>query len=308
MNMVDPRLELAIKYHDFGRAAAAIDVLTELLAENPEEAIYHALLASCLLAENRFVAAEYEIGIALGQDPNLPFVHEVRARFLFLQNKMGEAIEACDESLRLDPESATCHLIKAKIQRVLEKNDEALGSLREAAALEPDNIQVAIAYGEHYNSIGEYGKALEHARDALRLNAGDLGANVLMGETQLALGNTAEAEYHAKFAITQDPNSKDALHLFADIKMRRNWFMGIWWRFNMWAATLGNMRAALVLISGFLGFNILSEIADDLGYAGAATFLSSAWLILVVYSWVGIPMYHKAIAKELEKFTFNPKF
>ena len=84
--------------------------------------------------------------------------------------------------------------------------------------------------------------------------------------------------------------------------------MGIWWRFNMWAATLGNLRAALVLISGFLGFNILSEVADDLGYSGAATFLSSAWLILVVYSWVGIPMYHKAIAKELEKFTFNPKF
>ena len=308
MNEVDPRFQLACQYHDLGRHAGAIDVLTELLGENPNEPVYHTLLASCLMAENRFVAAEYEIDIALSQDPNLPFVHEVRAQMLLLRNKMAEAIEACDESLRLDPEAATCHLIKARILRVLEKNDDALASLKQAAALQPDNIQVAIAFGDHYNSIGQYDKAVEHARDALRLKASHEGANVLMGETQLALGNTEEAEYHARFAISQDPNSRDALRLFANIKMRRNWFLGVWWRFNTWAATLGNLRAALVLISGFLGFNFLSEIADDLGYTGAAGFLSSAWLILVVYSWVGIPMYRKAIVKELQKFTFNPKF
>ncbi len=308
MDISDFRFEQACNQHDAGRTQAAIDLLTELLAEDPDNAAYHGLLASCLIAEKRLVAAAYENDIALKQDPSWPFLHEVRARLLLLNDKADDALEACDEALRLDPELTSAHLLKATIYSFKQDRAAAKASLDAAAALSPGSASIAIAYGDYFNEIGEHGKAYECAAEALRIDAGNVEANILMGETQLALGKTDEAINHAKFAIMQDPASEEALRLFAHIKMRNNWFIGAWWRFNSWISTLGNAKAALVLIGGFLGFNLFSVIAGDLGYPGTSRFLSSAWLILVVYSWVGIPMYRKALDKELAKFSFNPRF
>ncbi len=308
MSGSDHRFETTCRYIDSGQMHAAIDLLAELLSEQPNEAIYHGLLASCLLAQKRFVAAEHENKIALGLDPTLPFLYQVRARILMLNRSQDEAIEACEESLRLDPESADPHLLKASIYVLQEKLDAAKSSLDRAAALDPGRVEVAVAYGDYYNGIGEYEKALGYAKQALKLNAASGIANILMGETQLALGNTAEAEYHAKFAISRDPDSTEALQLFANIRMRKSWYIGAWWLFNTWLATLGNLKSAQVLIGGFLSFNLLAVIAEDLGYQATSSFLSYAWLILVLYSWIGIPMYHWVMAREMEEFSFNPKF
>jgi tetratricopeptide (TPR) repeat protein len=308
VNGADYRFDNACRYYDAGQIPAAIDTLTELLSEQPNEALYHGLLASCLLQQQRVVAAEFEIGIALGLDPDLPFLHQVLARVLILNRKLDDALDACNAALLLDPESAGSHLLKVEILTLQERHDDARIELDRAAGLDADNMAVAIAYGDYHNNLGEHEAALGHAANALHRNPASGAANVLMGETQLALGHTDDADYHAKFAIVQDPGSVAALRLFANIRMRNNRFVGIWWRFNSWLATLGNMKSALVLIGGFLAFNLLSEITADLGYATTSSVLTYAWLIIVLYSWIGLPMYHKAMARELSSFSFNRKF
>ena len=304
----DHRLNLALSHHDAGRYTQAIDILTQLLADNPDEALYHGLLASCLLARKRLTAAEYELDIALGQAPNVPYLHLVRARLLLVKRKVDDAITACDDALALDPQLVDAWLVKASLLMTAERATDSRACLDEAARLAPSDIAVVVGLGDYCNWRGDHKEALQHATEALRINAGSEAANLLMGETQLALGNEPEAEYHAKFAITQNPNSQSALRLFVNIRMRRNLFIGVWWRFNHWIAGLGTQKSALVLIAGFLAFNMASQIAADLGYAGAAATLSYAWLLLVIYSWVGIPMYHKALEKELASFSFNPRF
>ncbi len=83
---------LACRHHDSGRFDHAIELLTQILGENPNMGVAHGLLASCLLAQNRIVAAEYESGIALGLEPNNPFVHEVRARILIVLQRFDEGV------------------------------------------------------------------------------------------------------------------------------------------------------------------------------------------------------------------------
>ncbi len=300
--------ELACRQHDSGRFQQAIDLLTQILGEDPNLAAPHGLLASCLLAQNRVVAAEYESGIALGLDPNSPFLHEVRARVLIALQKFDEATESINASLRLDPHSPSSYVLKSAIDMHFERNDDALAALDRALEVAPADEEVIVARGEFFNCTGDHQRAMQHAREALAINAGSEPANVLMGKTQLALGDVAEAEYHARFAMTQNPESESALLLFANIKMRRNWFVGLWWRFNNWVATLGNAKSVLVLIGGYLAFNLLSVVADDLGYPTTAATLSYLWLALVLYSWIGIPIYRQALSRELEKFSFNKDF
>src|SRR5690606_37414404 len=131
--------------------------------------------------------------------------------------------------------------------------------IRMAAQLEPNNLEVAIAFGELYFSMGEYPKAERYGREVLAEDAQHEDANVLIGNIYLAQGNIADAEYHAKFAITVNPDSERALRLFCNIKLRKNFFLGIWWRFYSWAATMSQVKASLVLISAFLFFNMLAQ-------------------------------------------------
>lgn len=304
----DYRYEQALRHLANGQTQQAIDQLVELLAEHPDEAVFHGLLASCLLSQKRMVAARHELDIAFSLEPESAFLQQIRAEQLMLDRKLDDAIEACDEALRLEPESADCHLLKSRIYELLDRPGDAKASIDRAAALDPDAIEIAIAYGDYFNARGDHKTAHEHALAALQANASSDTANLLMGETLLALGDTEQAEYHAKFALIQNPESRAALVLFANIRMRKNPLIGLWWRFNSWLSTLGNLKGALVLILGYLTFNLLAIAAGDLGYATAESALTYGWLILVAYSWFGLPVYYRALKKELESFRFNPNF
>ena len=304
----DYRVNLAFDTYGRGQYHESMDILRELLGDNPNDGELHALLAACLLQLKRLVGAEYEIGIALGQAPHLPLTHLVSAQVLFYKRKLDLALEACDEALRLNPELVRAHLLKASIFQVLEKRDEARASLVAAASMAPNSTAVLVAMGEFEQATGDRNAAMEFAMRALEVDAGSEEANILMGELKLAFGDPEEADYHAKFAITQNPASESALRLFVNIRMRKNKLLGLWWRINSWFSGLSTMGLATALITGYLVFNLGAQILRDTGYGLLGGLVGYGWLALVIYSWVGIPYYKRALAKELAQFQFNPKF
>ena len=306
--MSDPRFERALAYLASGQTHAAIDMLAQLLGEDPEEPVYHAVLAAALLRQKRLAGAEYELAVAQGLDPNLPYVYYVRSQLLLLKRKPRQALESCDEALRLEPDFVDALLMQARLYLLTEQREEALDRLERAAVLAPDSLDVLVAFGDFHNARGNPERALEFARDALRIDAGSADANVLMGETMLALGDAAEADMHARYAVSQLPDDEGALRLLVNVRMRQNWFVGLWWRMNNRIVRLGTAQQGLVLILGFLVFQLAAQIFTDLDYPTTGAVLGYAWLGIVVYSWVGIPVYQRAVAKALSDFQFNPKF
>lgn len=306
--MNDFKFNQAIRYYRQGLHDSSIDLLKELLAENPDDAYYHAYLGANLLAMKRIYAAEYELNLALSIDPGISQLYIFMAQVSIFRNRLVPALEFCDQSLALDPQNVDALLVKNDIYKRLDRNREALACIDQAAQIAPDSTTISVAYGQHYLSIGKLQQAHQHAADALRSHAEDISANLLMGEIQLAMNNTEEAEYHAKLVILSNPENQSALHLFSSIKMHKNRVFGLWWRFNIRVSSLSNLRSGLVLISAFLIFNLLSQIVKDLGYTTTAQVISYAWLLLVIYSWVGIPYYYKILRKELARFAFNPNY
>lgn len=306
--MENYKLDLAWRYHQQGQDDLAIDQLRDLLSQDPQYARAHGLLASCLLAQSRLHAAEYEVKTALEINPTDAYLFFVRAQVDLHQRRFKQALQYCDEALSLSPQLVSVYLLKSEVYMLLDKRDQAYENIVQAASLEPDNEDVIVAYGEYHLAIGDYEKAEGCAKDALAIDAQAEDANILMGKIKLAQGNIPEAEYHAKFVISRNPNSSVALNLFSHIKMRSNFFLGLWWRANSWITTLGNTKAVMVLIGAYLLFNLLSQVLNDLGQPGLGELVSYTWLLLVVYSWVGVPMYYRALKKELKKFSFNPDF
>ena len=304
----DYKFELAQDYSRRGQNKHAIALLKEILSEDPNDALAHGLLAACLISEVRLHAGEYELKIALGLNPMLPYLHLIAARINLLKNLPKQAIKSCDIALSITPEFYDALLFKSSALMVVEKRAEALDCIYEASKISPNSIEVITSFGEYYLSTGDLKKASEHTLEALKIDAEDESANILMGEIQLRNGNAIEAEYHAKLIIRNNPDSRRALQLFCNIKMRKNLFLGLWWKFNSWAATLSSVRAGLVLIVAYLSFNLASQIFKDIGYSSTSIIVSYTWLLIVVYSWAGIPMYYKALKSEMQKFSFNEDF
>jgi len=302
------KYEQALRYYSQGQTSAAIDLLKQLLSEDPNDAACHGLLAACLLGKKRIHAAEYELKLALAIDPLEPFLHLVYARVYYYQNKFAKSLGACDEVLSRDPESVEALKLKADILMTSNRGKEALSCLQEVSRLEPDSVETFCALGNHYLRTGEKDLALEYAAQALAKEAQHYDSNVLMGYTQLEHNDLAEAEYHAKLAIMLDPESEGALLLLASIKMRRSWFLGLWWRLNTKLNQLSNLGQATALISAFVLFNFISDLLADFDMEDASNALSYAWLGVVAYSWFAIPAFHRAIKKEIESFSFNKDF
>lgn len=301
----DYKYEQAWRYISHGQIPLAIELLKELLSHNPNDAMYHGALAFCLLEQMRIHAAEYELKIALRLEPNQPFLHSIYARIYFLQNKIKQALSACDQALQLNPENADIFELKADILIANNRAKEAFVYIQKISELEPDSVKTACAFANYYYHIGDTAQAMEFATQALGRDAQHQGSNVLMGRLQLLQGNTAEAEYHARLAIMLNPDSKEALSLFADVKARKNIFLGLWWQFNARVSRMSQLSQVGVLIFGYVFFNFLSAVVFDFGYKKTSDVIDYAWLAIVIYSWVAIPIYQRMLQKEIQQFSFK---
>ncbi len=286
----------------------AIDQLKQLLGQEPNHAEAHGLLAMCLLAQKRVGAAEFEIKLALQGDPMQPFLHLVQAEILLCKNQRKQALQACDRAQELAPESAEPLLKKVRILVFYDNFREAKAILDTAASLAPNAYTVPLLYSQIALGLGEIKLAETFAREALGRNPQAEEANVLMGKILLAQGDAKAAAEHARFIILNNPDSQAGLTLLANIKARGNLFLGFWWRFNNYLTNMSQLRQVSWLIGGFLLFNLLAQILKDMGYSTLSSLLSTAWLGLVIYSWVAIPMYTRMVKKELAKFQFNRNF
>lgn len=304
----DYKYEQAWRHITHGQLPSAIELLKDLLANDPNSAMYHGTLAYCLLQQMRIHAAEYELKIAMQLEPNQPFLHSIYARIYFLQNKPKEALAACDQALQLDPQNVDVFELKSDILLANKNFKEGFFYIQKMAALNPDSIKTAYSFAMYYFQTGDNAKAMEFTLAALAIDAQHLGTNVLMGRLQLIKGNLAEAEYHARLAIMLNPSSREALALFADVKARKNLFLGLWWKFNTKVSRMKPLNQVAVLIFAYVFFNLLSNIVFDFGYTKSSSVIDYAWLAIVIYSWVAIPIYQRMLNKEIAQFSFRSDY
>lgn len=97
------------------RSDLAIDALRAGLAEDPNDAELHALLAIGYVESERYDDAEGEVAEALRLGADLAVSHFAQAQLLNAREKTKNALGAINEAIRLDPERAEFYALRAFI-------------------------------------------------------------------------------------------------------------------------------------------------------------------------------------------------
>lgn len=301
-------LDLARRLMAIGQLDGALEQLRQVLAEDPDHADAHALMALLLHDQRRLHAAEHEAGMALTLEPEgyLPLlasglVHLARRRFQQAQQRF-EQLQAMAPTLAQPLQMlARVHSLQGHRQKAKELLDQAL-------RLDPEDVDLLTDLGQWHLDRGDRAEAERWARKALGTEPEDPDALVLMGQVLLRQGRTEEAREHAVWALRKDPSDRGALILMSSVKARKNPVLGLWWRYSAWMGALGEGRAIFVLLIAFVLYRFSVITAGHMEHEGLAGMLQMVWLGIVAYTWFGPALFHRSLRRELADVRLDDEF
>jgi hypothetical protein len=118
----------------------------------------------------------------------------------------------------------------------------------------------------------------------------------------------SEARDFAIWALQHDAMDPGALSLLASIQARQSLLLALWWRYSVWMQARGDRGQIVVLMAAWLFVQLATQALTDLGHSGASGALSTVWLIVAIYSWVGPALFQAALEKELKRVRLRDDF
>ncbi|MDX2086763.1 MAG: tetratricopeptide repeat protein [Kofleriaceae bacterium] len=286
----------------------ALELLQQALSLDPDHARAHAFLAIVLVGLNRLPAAEIEVRMALHLDGNDHFSHYAAAFVYSAMRKLDEAWRHCLVSIDGDPDNAEPKVLGARICMLREERAQARELLDEALALEPSDADALTQLARLEYNERNYAIAAARIEEALQSNPSDLDAHVVAGLIDLARGDVDSAETHARFVLNQNANERDGLTLWAAVKARRSWYLGIWWRWNTWINNRSETSQVALMIGSFVIARIAMILAGAFGFETLERVLVYTWLAFCAYTWFAPAIFRWMLEKDLGTVTLDPDY
>jgi predicted Zn-dependent protease len=303
-------LDLAHHRWQVGDINGATQILRAVLAEDPDEALAHAMLAGCLLDGRRIHAALHEVGIALAIAPDLYLAQLLRGQILAAHRRFDEAEAHLAQLVQSDPQDASLYraLADRQVLRGESGNDARRALLAKALELDPSSPATLSDCAHFHLTRREIEDAALMATRALEANPEHLAALYTMGEVKLAQGDADDARQHAALVLSQNAEHRGALTLLAKIKASRSPLLGTWWRFVSWVGLGGEGRAIIILALMYVGYRFTSLTLELEGYVNAYSILNIAWLGFVIYCLVAPVLFRRALQRELAEVKLKQDF
>lgn len=159
---------LGVLIYESGYCEVALELLSEAVAIDPQEPLYHNSLGNTRrrLGELGEALQSYDRAIALA--PSYAEAHYNRAGVLRDQGDLGQAVEAYETARRLNPSSEVLNDLAGAL-RLIGNLDAALACYREAADLNPDEPRIQMNLGSALEERGEIDEAIKSYRRAARI-------------------------------------------------------------------------------------------------------------------------------------------
>nr|WP_174822118.1 tetratricopeptide repeat protein [Ruegeria arenilitoris] len=198
-----------------GKPDAAIEVLENLAARQPNLPSVHVALADLQRRQENYAAAvtSYDRAIELtetGSGGNW-FLHYARGICHERLKAWDKAEADFRRALELNPDQPQVlnYLGYSLVERQ-EKLEEALDMIERAVAIQPDSGYIVDSLGWVLFRLGRYDEAVEHMERAVELMAVDPVVNDHLGDVYWAVGRTREADFQWRRALSFiDPADTD---------------------------------------------------------------------------------------------------
>jgi tetratricopeptide (TPR) repeat protein len=286
----------------------AIDLLRRALALDPDHARAHAMLALALLGAKRLAGAEIEYRLALALEGNEPLCHYAAAAVLRAQRRLHEAWEHCEIALQTDATDVDVYVLGAGIRDLQGDTGGARALLVQALEREPAHAGALTRFARLELDAHHYEEAARYIDEALRVRPDDIDAHVVAGFIDLARGDDAGAEGHARFALAQDATERAALQLWAAIKARRSWTLGLWWRVNAWISLRSERGQLALLMGSFVVVQVAIILAAAADLELVEKVLSWGWLAFCAYTWIAPGLFKRMLERDLGSVVLDPDF
>lgn len=201
---------------DIYRYDDAVECLYRALAEDPDHARAHALLAICLLEQGSNDKALSEARRAIQLDAEAAFNFYVLGWIHARRGRLNDSRRVLDEGLRLDPTYVDLHELKSDVHLGLRQLESALESAREGLSYEPRHLGCLNRYARALQRLGRSREAHEILSDALSLDPSDAETHSNLGQVLISLGRPEDARAHLREALRIDPTRHITRKRFAE--------------------------------------------------------------------------------------------
>jgi len=298
MNVHFERATLLLKQHRRQEAEAN---LRQALAEEPNHASAHALLAICLSDDEEHADARREAEAAIGLMPNTAFGHYALAYVFFNRNRFEEAGRAVEAAIQLDPAEADYYSLLANVRLQQKKWGDALDAADRGLAHDAENVGCANLRATALIKLGRKKEAEATVEATLARDPEDATSHATMGWTLLERNQPREALEHFREALRLDPDMKWAqAGIVAGLKARYRLY-GLMLRYFLWMSKLSGRMQWGVILGGFFGMRVLRGLAQSTPAIGAWIWpIVVVYVVFVLLTWLADPLFNLLL--RLNKF------
>lgn len=202
------------RYVSVRRWADARRQLEAVVAQDPTDALAHALIGRMLLIEERTDDAESAAREALRFDPQSAEALWVLADVEVERKHFGAAEQHLLSALALDPVHAGLLRDYARLMHTTGHFEKSKKLLERALAIDPDDSATHQLLSAVESERGRMGKASWHGDKALALEPDEVGSHAMRGHVFHVSGNPFAARRHLREALRRDPSNQDLVELF----------------------------------------------------------------------------------------------
>jgi Tfp pilus assembly protein PilF len=267
--------------------------LRQALAENPENAHAHALLAYSLAQQDKNDEAESSARHAIELAPDNPYCHYIMGWVKVQRDDLQGARWAVEEAIRLNPEDSDYHGLRALIYLGGQRWQEALDAANEGLRHDPTHQDCLNHRAMALVQLNRPDEAHQTIGQALQENPENEQTHANLGWAFLHKGQHQKALEHFSEALRLDPNFDYARHgLVEALKARYTLYRWLL-RFFLWMSTLSpRARGGLII-----GAYILVKVLGTLGKRNPAVApfvlpIVIFYAIFVLLTWVIDPMFN----------------
>lgn len=289
--MTSPRLERAWLLFEQSRYDRAEIEARHALADDPDDAVAHALLAHCLVNLKQYPEATGEAERAIAADPGLPIAHVAVALAAAHRRRYPEAKAAIAEAIRLDPANPEQYSLLAAILAEQEQWRAALQAADTGLEYDPEHTGCTNIRAMALTRLGRQEEAAETLAGALARDPDNAFSHANRGWSLLHERQPEAALHHFREALRLDPDLDYARAGMIEALKARYWLYRQILSYFLWLSRLSSQARWGVVIGLFVVQRIVAATAQANPTWEPFLFpILVGYLAFALTTWVAVPL------------------
>jgi tetratricopeptide (TPR) repeat protein len=270
--------------------------LRQSLAENPEDAQAHALLAYSLAEQDKLQEAEDSARQAVQLAPDDPYCHYYMGVVKVQKDDLAGARRAAEEAIRLDPENSDYHGLRALIYLGAQRWQEALDAANEGLRHDPTHQNCLNHRAMALVKLNRPEEAQQTIGRALQENPENEQTHANLGWAYLHKGQHQKALEHFSEALRLDPNFDYARQGLVEA-LKARYFLYRWLlQFFLWMSRLSpGVRGGLIIGAYVLVRVLRGMTRQHPEVAPLILPIVSFYGLFVLLTWIIDPLFNLAL-------------